>query len=235
MRREAATSFRGMNSTTGIVRTGVPQGSKLSHSLFNYYIAGMPRAIPPVKRICYADDVTVWASGHKIPQLEYMINSYLRDAVIYLKENSLLISAPAIQLQGNNRVLRDRPPAIADEEQRLNRKQRCILSQLRSGHCHLLQDYKHRVFGESSDNCTDCGASPQNSRHSFTCNAHPTDLTHKDLWQTQWNRFVSSAISTTDTLNDLTTDLIMTNNNKMVHILVLIHYVKLYDRIFLFY
>ena len=29
-----------------------------------------------------------------------------------------------------------------------------------SGHCHLLQDYKHRVFGEPSDICTDCGASP---------------------------------------------------------------------------
>ena len=37
---------------------------------------------------------TVWASGPKIPQLESMINSYLRDVGIYLKENSLLISAP---------------------------------------------------------------------------------------------------------------------------------------------
>ena len=45
----------------------------------------------------------------------------------------------AIQLQGNNRVLKKRPPPISDEEQRLNRRQRCTLSQLRSGHCHLLQ------------------------------------------------------------------------------------------------
>ena len=67
----------------------------------------------------------------------------------------------AIQLQGNNRVLKKRPPPISDEEQRLNRRQRCTLSQLRSGHCHLLQDYKHRVFGEPSDICTDGGASPQ--------------------------------------------------------------------------
>ena len=66
----------------------------------------------------------------------------------------------AIQLQGNNRVLKKRPPPIS-EEQRLNRRQRCTLSQLRSGHCHLLQDYKHRVFGEPSDICTDCEASPQ--------------------------------------------------------------------------
>ena len=54
----------------------------------------MPMPTPPVKMVCYADDITVWTSGPKIPQLESMINSYLRDVSIYLKENSLLISAP---------------------------------------------------------------------------------------------------------------------------------------------
>ena len=375
--RQAATSFRGTKSITRIVRTGVPQGSKLSPSLFNYYIAEMPRPTNPVKRVCYADEITVWVTGPKIPHLESMINSFQRDVSIYLKDNSLLISAPkstvtlftpdkhqfqmhpvinledtqlplerspkilgvimdpslsfhrhcnyvsdridkrndmlkalagssweqdketllltynalgksiasyaapvwstntsdssfkkiqnaalrtatgahkmasidhlhqesltlrvkdhsdmlsaqylvncveedhvshgitiqepkprpmketlhsrhhstvlhrlgssrmeshqnlhthavdsAIQLQGHNRVLKKRPPPISDEEQRLNRRQRCTLSQLRSGHCHLLQDYKHRVLGESSDICTDCGASPQDVRHLFAC------------------------------------------------------------------
>ena len=32
----------------------------------------------------------------------------------------------AIQLLGNNRVLKKRPPPISDEEQRLNRRQRCV-------------------------------------------------------------------------------------------------------------
>ena len=82
----------------------------------------------------------------------------------------------AIQLQGNNRVVKKRPPPISDEEQRLNRRQRCTLSQLRSGHYHLLQDYKHRVFGEPSDICTYCGASPQEVRHMFACTTNPTDL-----------------------------------------------------------
>ena len=90
----------------------------------------------------------------------------------------------AIQLQGNNRVLKKRPPPISDEEQRLNRRQRCTLSQLRSGHCHLLQDYKHRVFDEPSDICTECGASPQDERHLFACKTHPTDLSPEDLWRT---------------------------------------------------
>ena len=77
-----------------ILRTGVPQGSKLPPSLFNYYKADMPWPTPPVKRVCYADAITVWASGPKIPRLESMIDSYLREVGIHLKENSLLISAP---------------------------------------------------------------------------------------------------------------------------------------------
>ena len=65
------------------------------------------------------------------------------------------------QLLCNNRLLKERPPPIISvEEHRLNRTQRCTLSQLRSGHCHLLQEYKHRVFGEPSDICTDCIALP---------------------------------------------------------------------------
>ena len=54
----------------------------------------MPIPTLSVKRVCYADDITVWSSGPNIPLLESMINSYLRDVDIYLKENSLLISAP---------------------------------------------------------------------------------------------------------------------------------------------
>ena len=53
----------------------------------------MPRPTPPVKRVCYADNITVWATGPKIPQLESMITNYLRDVSICLKDNSLLISA----------------------------------------------------------------------------------------------------------------------------------------------
>ena len=80
------TSFRGIKSSMRIIRTSVPQGSKLAPSLFNYYIADMPRPTPPVKRVCYADDITVWASWIKIPQLESMINRYLREVGIYLNK-----------------------------------------------------------------------------------------------------------------------------------------------------
>ena len=54
----------------------------------------MPRPTYPVKRICYADDISVWASGAKIPELEVKINDYLEKMSEFLKSNSLLISAP---------------------------------------------------------------------------------------------------------------------------------------------
>ena len=92
--RQAKTCFRGVKSTSRKVNTGVPQGSKLSPSLFSFYIADMQRPTEPVKRVCYDDDLTVWATGVKIPDLEDSINSYLEEIIAYLKDNSLLISAP---------------------------------------------------------------------------------------------------------------------------------------------
>ena len=65
----------------------------LSPSLFSFYIADMPISTDPVKRVCYADDLTVWASGVNIPDLEVSINNYLEEITGYLKDNSLLISA----------------------------------------------------------------------------------------------------------------------------------------------
>ena len=65
-------------------------------------------------------------------------------------------------------VLKKRPPPISDEEQRLSSRHRCTLSQLRSGHCHLLQDYI----------CTDCGASPQDVRYLFACTSPAASRKH---------------------------------------------------------
>ena len=54
----------------------------------------MPIPTEPVKRVCYADYLTVWASGVNIPDLEVSINNYLEEITEYLKDISLLISAP---------------------------------------------------------------------------------------------------------------------------------------------
>ena len=81
------TCFRGVKSTSRKVNTGSPQGSKLSPSLFSFYIAHMPRPTDPVKRVCYADDLTVWASGVNITDLEVSLNNYLEEITAYLKDN----------------------------------------------------------------------------------------------------------------------------------------------------
>ena len=88
--RQTKTCFRGVKSSSRKVHAGVPQGSKLSPSLFSYYIADMPTPTEPVKRVCYADDLTVWATGVNIPDMEDSLNSYLEEITAY----SLLIAAP---------------------------------------------------------------------------------------------------------------------------------------------
>ena len=92
--RQSVTSCRGVMSKARIIHTGVPQGSKLSPTLFSFYIADMPRLTEPVRRICYADDITVWVSRVKISELEQKVNTYLTEMSRFLWENSLLISAP---------------------------------------------------------------------------------------------------------------------------------------------
>ena len=72
--RQSVTSCRGIRSNARIIHTGVPKGSKLSPTLFSFYIADMQRPTEPVRRICYADDITVWASGVNILELEKTVN-----------------------------------------------------------------------------------------------------------------------------------------------------------------
>ena len=92
--RQAKTCFRGVKSPSRKVNTGVLQGSKLSPSLFSFYIADMPMPTEPVKRVCYADDLTVWATGVNIPDMEDSLNRYIEEITAYLKDNFLLISVP---------------------------------------------------------------------------------------------------------------------------------------------
>ena len=96
--RQAKTCFRGVKSASRKVHTGVPLGSKLSPSLFSFYISDMPMPTEPVKRVCYADDLTVGATWVNIPDTEDSLNSYLEEITAYLKDNSLLISAPKLSV-----------------------------------------------------------------------------------------------------------------------------------------
>ena len=93
-RRQSVTNCRGVKLKTRVIHTGVPQGSKLSPTLFCVYIADMSRPTEPVMRICYMDDITVWDAGIKISELEQKVSTYLTEMSRFLRANSLLISAP---------------------------------------------------------------------------------------------------------------------------------------------
>jgi hypothetical protein len=86
----------------------------------------------------------------------------------------------------NNKVLNNIPPEISSEEENLSRKERCLLSQLRSGYSSLLYSYKHRIDNTDTiqDMCPKCGASPHDTPHLFNCRLNPTNLTPINLWTT---------------------------------------------------
>lgn len=82
-----------------------------------------------------------------------------------------------------NRVLRSRPPNISKDEKNLPRNTRSTLSQLRSGWCKKLNSYKARIDDSIPDACPDCGNSPHDVNHIFSCPTKPTTLTTSDLWK----------------------------------------------------
>ena len=69
--------------------------------------------------------------------------------------------------QTANGVLR--PLDISETETSLRRPQRTTLSQLRSGHRHLLNSYKHRIGREDDPQSKDCGYDNQDVNHLFDC------------------------------------------------------------------
>ena len=88
----------------------------------------------------------------------------------------------AIGNMKDNRILNNRPPSINDEETLLPRRQRTTLSQLRSGHCKVLNFYKKRPKQSDYSCCPDYGMDPQDVPHLFDCMTHPNDLSPANLW-----------------------------------------------------
>ena len=60
--RQAVISCRGVKLSTRIVHTGVPQGSRLSPSLFSFYLADMPR---PTYQASGSATQTIYPFGHQ--------------------------------------------------------------------------------------------------------------------------------------------------------------------------
>jgi len=88
----------------------------------------------------------------------------------------------SIRARGTNRVLGTPAPTISEEEEGLSRKTRRTLSQLRSGFCPALEDYRHRIGLSTNNLCPCCRQGEHSVQHLFECSAHLTDLEPLDLW-----------------------------------------------------
>ena len=129
--RQAVTSFRCNKSSTSIVRTGVPPVSKLSPSLFNYYITNMPRPTPPFKRVCYLGHIT-WTKNPTAG----VHDQQLPERCKYISEgNSLLISElkSTVTLFTPDKHQFQTHPDITLED------------------THLLLDHRHEILGMIMD------------------------------------------------------------------------------------
>ena len=81
-----------------------------------------------------------------------------------------------------NPVLHDQPPSVDPSERQLPRPHRARLSQLRSGHCSLLNSFRRHLNPAISGLCLRCRAADDTVEHLFDCRAHPTPLSPITLW-----------------------------------------------------
>ena len=91
--RQSRVLFRNETSTARNVRTGVLQGAVTSPILFNFYLANLPPPPAGVAVMQYADDMSVYSSGVKIPDMTARINSYVPSLLDFLRERELEFSA----------------------------------------------------------------------------------------------------------------------------------------------
>ena len=87
----------------------------MSPTLFCFYIAEMPRPTEPVRRISYADNITVCASGVKISELKQKVNIQLDGDVPVLMEKLVFDISTKV-----NRTLFTPDPAQANTRPKIN-------------------------------------------------------------------------------------------------------------------
>ena len=132
-----------------------------------------------------------------MPTIRHLLTDGMASADTYRANMRSLHSAAvagAIASLGDNRLLGCHPPEIHPSELNLPRPHRTTLSQLRSGFCSTLREYRHRIGLADSATCPECADPCQSVPHLFDCSSYPTPLAVLDLWErpTEVAAFLSS-------------------------------------------